>query len=230
VRQWVLSLPHPVCLLLGYDRMLCSEVLAIFLRALLAWYRERAKAVLGLAEAEAGAVTVIQRFGSALNLNVHYHALVLDGVYARDTGGTSVRFHAVPAPSDAAIESLVGNIAARVLRLLVRRGRLQWDDGAFVVTAEGAGEADPLVAACQAASVQGRVAIGAEAGQGVVRMLRLRGWRRHGHGAASAVCGAVRLQSPRRRGGGRRRPSEAGKTLSLRCSSAPLHRAPVRPG
>lgn len=28
-----------------------------------------------------GAVTLIQRFGSALNLNIHLHMLFLDGVY-----------------------------------------------------------------------------------------------------------------------------------------------------
>ena len=28
-----------------------------------------------------GAVTLIQRFGSALNLNIHFHILFLDGVY-----------------------------------------------------------------------------------------------------------------------------------------------------
>ena len=32
------------------------------------------------AEAQAGAVTLIQRFGSALNLNIHFHMLFLDGV------------------------------------------------------------------------------------------------------------------------------------------------------
>jgi hypothetical protein len=35
---------------------------------------------------------VIQRFGGALNLNVHIHALVLDGVFARDAAGV-VAFH-----------------------------------------------------------------------------------------------------------------------------------------
>ncbi len=29
-----------------------------------------------------------QRFGGALNLNVHVHALVLDGVFAKDRAGT----------------------------------------------------------------------------------------------------------------------------------------------
>jgi hypothetical protein len=63
VRQWVLSLPHPVRRLLGYDRKLCGEVLTIFVRTVLAWHRHRAKVVLGLTDAESGAVTVIQRFG-----------------------------------------------------------------------------------------------------------------------------------------------------------------------
>ena len=34
-------------------------------------------------EADSGAVTLIQRFGSAAKLNVHLHRLVLDGVYRR---------------------------------------------------------------------------------------------------------------------------------------------------
>lgn len=31
--------------------------------------------------AQTGAVTLIQRFGSALNLNIHFHMLFLDGAY-----------------------------------------------------------------------------------------------------------------------------------------------------
>ena len=32
---------------------------------------------------QTGAVTLIQRFGSALNLNLHYHLLFLDGAYTQ---------------------------------------------------------------------------------------------------------------------------------------------------
>ena len=35
--------------------------------------------------AETGAVTLIQRFSSALNLNIHFHMLFLDGVYLKST-------------------------------------------------------------------------------------------------------------------------------------------------
>ena len=33
-----------------------------------------------------GAVVHAQRFGSALNLNLHFHALVLDGVFVESDG------------------------------------------------------------------------------------------------------------------------------------------------
>jgi hypothetical protein len=42
--------------------------------------------------ADTGAVTLIQRFGSALNLNIHFHMLFLDGVYVN---GATARFHRV---------------------------------------------------------------------------------------------------------------------------------------
>jgi hypothetical protein len=38
--------------------------------------------------AHTGAVTLIQRFGSALNLNIHLHMLFLDGVYVDNWKGT----------------------------------------------------------------------------------------------------------------------------------------------
>jgi len=57
-----------------------------------------------LAEAEArgqnvcrcGAVTFIQRFGGALNLNVHFHTLFLDGVYEVLPRSSGLRFRPLP--------------------------------------------------------------------------------------------------------------------------------------
>jgi hypothetical protein len=43
---------------------------------------------------QTGAVTLIQRFGSALNLNIHFHMLFLDGVYVERSDG-SVQFRTV---------------------------------------------------------------------------------------------------------------------------------------
>ena len=49
-------------------------------RSVFRFYQERGRA-LGLAAGQTGSVTVVQRFGSALNLNVHLHCLVLDGLF-----------------------------------------------------------------------------------------------------------------------------------------------------
>lgn len=43
--------------------------------------------------AKTGAVTLIQRFGSALNLNIHFHMLFLDGVYVIVSGQATAFFH-----------------------------------------------------------------------------------------------------------------------------------------
>ena len=41
------------------------------------WYRKQARA-LGIQESPGGSVTIAQRFGSALNLNPHFHSLLLE--------------------------------------------------------------------------------------------------------------------------------------------------------
>jgi hypothetical protein len=41
--------------------------------------------------ADTGAVTLIQRFGSAANLSIHLHCLVLDGVYPHTQGEPAFR-------------------------------------------------------------------------------------------------------------------------------------------
>ena len=52
--------------------------------------------------AKTGAVTLIQRFGSALNLNIHFHMLFLDGVYV--VNGERPVFRRLPAPTSQALE------------------------------------------------------------------------------------------------------------------------------
>jgi hypothetical protein len=47
------------------------------------------------AEGHGGAVTLIQRFGAAANLNIQLHCLVLDGVYRRGADGAPEKQAAV---------------------------------------------------------------------------------------------------------------------------------------
>ena len=69
IRQWVLTLPYPLRYRCAYDARLTSAVLRAFLRALFAELRRRARKQWDARGEQCGAVTFIQRFGSALNLN-----------------------------------------------------------------------------------------------------------------------------------------------------------------
>jgi hypothetical protein len=64
---------------------------------------------------------VEQEFGGGLNLNVHFHTLVLDGVFSNG-GGEPLRFRPLPPPTDEEVAVVLGTISARVRRLLRRRG------------------------------------------------------------------------------------------------------------
>lgn len=76
VRQWVLTLPFPLRFRMAYDAGLTSDVLRIFLRAVFSSLRRRACGKRPIFLPQGGAVTFVQRFGDALNLNrcAHYPA------------------------------------------------------------------------------------------------------------------------------------------------------------
>ena len=158
VRQWVLSLPPRLRYRLAWDHALCRAVVGRTMRAILGFLRRRARED-GVMDGRSGAVAIVQRFGGALNLNVHFHALVLDGVFARH--GDTVRFHPCP-PLDAAdVNEVLATVSAYVGRLLAHGGSGDGDDGGMLD--EWADEA-PVLAGLAAASVQGRVALGSRAG------------------------------------------------------------------
>lgn len=63
----------------------------------------QARKALGLAstrQAHAGAMVAVRRFGCALNLNVHFHALVFDGVYVLDAFDNPVFMNLKPPDLD----------------------------------------------------------------------------------------------------------------------------------
>src|SRR5215472_12884303 len=71
-------------------------------------------------QANTGAVTLIQRFGSAANLNIHLHCLVLDGVYLNRDGAAV--FHEAAVLTVKELEVLLGKIITRTMRILTRLG------------------------------------------------------------------------------------------------------------
>ncbi|MDX1388822.1 MAG: transposase zinc-binding domain-containing protein, partial [Acidobacteriota bacterium] len=118
VRQWVLSLPFSLRYRLAYDAHLTRDVLRIFVRRVFASLRRRARRRWPMDDPQCGAVTFVQRFGGALNLNVHFHTLVLDGVHDL---GDGVRFRPLPPPDDNEVERVARSVARGIARLLERR-------------------------------------------------------------------------------------------------------------
>ena len=133
---------------------------------MLGFYRRRARRR-GVPDGRGGAVTVIQRFGGGLQLNVHFHSLLLDGVFTERADGT-LEFHPADPPSDEEVARLLATVRRRVLRLLTRRG----------LAVEDAPDQDPLteespaLAGISSAAVQGRVALGPRAGARVIQLGR----------------------------------------------------------
>ena len=113
VRQWVLSLPFALRYRLAYDARLTSDVLNVFMPALFGELRRRAQELLRLRSPQCGAVTFIQRFGDALNCNLHFHCLVIDGVYAAGEDGRP-EFYPLPAPEDKDVHHLTTLVSQRV--------------------------------------------------------------------------------------------------------------------
>lgn len=125
LRQWVLSLPHALRFLLATNPGALTRVLSVVYRTIsghLLRTNGRRTRITG----HTGAVTLIQRFGSALNLNIHFHMLLLDGVYLAD-GVDAPVFHPVAAPGANELQGLVERIAARVGQVLERRGLIERD-------------------------------------------------------------------------------------------------------
>ena len=164
VRQWVLSLPHRLRYRLAGDHDLCRAVVGRTMRAILGFLRRRARDA-GVQDGRSGAVAIVQRFGGAVNLNIHIHALVVDGVFGHDA--TGLRFYPAAALDAADVDEVLATVEAYLQRLLPPQGLEETDAGGSTVD-EWAEEA-PVLAGLAAASVKGRVALGSRAGARVRR-------------------------------------------------------------
>jgi len=110
--------------------------------------------------AQTGAVTLIQRFGSALNLNVHFHLLVLDGAYVRVN--SRLQFRRVAPPTKLELDQLLQTITSRVGRHLQRRGWLTRDPESSHLSLD---REDTALDRLLSHSITYRIALGPRAGQ-----------------------------------------------------------------
>jgi hypothetical protein len=167
VRQWVLSFPIPLRSLFAVYPELLTPVLQIIQRVINTFLIKQTS--VKRQEAASGAITLIQRFGSAANLNIHLHGLVLDGVYQTGGEGTPV-FHPTAAPSNEQLQTLLHKIIKRILKLLTRLEYLIEEDGITYMARSESLDPDDVMAPLQAASSTWRIAAGPRAGRKVLSL------------------------------------------------------------
>jgi len=170
MRQWVLSVPFPLRFLFASNPKAMTGVLGIVYRAISTHLTQ--KAGLKKSVAQTGAVTLIQRFGSALNLNIHFHMLFLDGVYSSNRHPKW--FRQVKAPNRAELTRLTRTIAQRVGRYLERQGLVERDTGNIFLTQDAvdASNEDPTNQLL-GSSVTYRIAVGPQQGRKVFTLQTL---------------------------------------------------------
>ncbi len=165
IRQWVLSFPYPLRFLFVTHPAVLGQVLGIVYRVIATHLVRQAGQT--HRTARTGAVTLIQRFGSALNLNIHFHMLFLDGVYVEGRPGAPPRFQWVREPTFPQLTRLAHTIAVRVGRCLQRHGLLEAEHDDLI---DAAWEDDPMPSLLGHA-ITYRIAVGPHQGR-KVRMLQ----------------------------------------------------------
>jgi hypothetical protein len=118
-----------------------TAVLHIFLRVVETHLRRSSPGA--SARARFGAVSLVHRFGAALNRHLHYHCCILDGVFEPPaTGGVQFRQAAALTPD--AVATITEQVRRRVLRWFAHRhlldpddarDRLTWEHGGFSLDA-----------------------------------------------------------------------------------------------
>ncbi len=122
VRQYVLTLPYELRRLAAFKADVLTAIGRIAVDAIFASYRARASRH-GVEDGQCGAVNFVQRFGGSLNLHVHLHVALLDGVFVRDPRG-GVMFHPAAPPTREELDAIVRRVQHRVAAWLRRHGYL----------------------------------------------------------------------------------------------------------
>ena len=107
----------------------------------------------------------MQRFGGALNLNVHFHLLQIEGVYELKKTATA-KFKKRKAPSGHDIKNLVMVIREKLIKHLRRSGYLK-DTSSDDNEKDPLFEKEPTYAGLMSASVRQRILLGERQGQRV---------------------------------------------------------------
>ncbi|MGK0302973.1 MAG: hypothetical protein ACI89X_003860 [Planctomycetota bacterium] len=165
-----MSLPYRVRLLCAHDPAALSAVRRILVHAVSGYYERTAKRF-GKPLPRTGAVAFVQRFDSALRLNVHLHVLWLDGVYSHEPGRGGVEWCQHEQVTDADVAQLVRRVRDRVRRKLRKMGKWLEDNDALAGDAMcDPSDAEQLLLELGEGAVQGVAVTAKRRGQRDVRI------------------------------------------------------------
>jgi len=182
-RQWCLSFPVALRYALATSRRLQKSIHRAVINVINKHYSKE----LARQSTHPGSVTFIQRFGSALNLNPHFHILFLDGVYSKNSKNELV-FKKQKTLSNQDVEAVLTKIRDSLVSIL-RRQRILDKQGSLTYEFEEH-DPSPYEAARKASTLQ-VIACGDRAGKPVRRLGRGLGYEGQQAKATSLLCASL---------------------------------------
>jgi hypothetical protein len=167
-RQFVITLPYPLRYWCHFNSKLRNRVHSHIVSSINQHYLKKAKKS-GIKNPKTGAISFTQRWGSALNLNLHWHILYLDGIYNQI--GNDTIFHNLAKITESEVEGILKQIVHKVLRYL-RRSNFIDKEGELVKNPalDPLFEEHQVINDASAMSIAGKIAFGPNAGKYVRRI------------------------------------------------------------
>ena len=169
-RQYVVTFPYSLRFWMATSRKLTNLIHKIASEEIASFY-SRVAAAKGILLSEPGGMSFLQRFGSACNLNLHFHIIVAEGVWSTASG--ILQFFHLRGPSDEDTAAIIKAISGRSITCLKENGYISDDDADAspnLVDNLFANTPDLLCAA--SASINHKIAFGENAGKNIRRIGR----------------------------------------------------------
>lgn len=163
-RQWVISFPYSLRYLLAYNTEIINLVLDIYIKVISTWIRKQARKK-GIRFSQTGAITLIQKSGSFLSTNTHFHTLFLEGVYHEDSKTKKLLFTKISPPSNDDIKVILHKIQKRTISSLLKFGIIEEAEPYQISVTDSQLDQNSALAQCLAASIRYRIAGGKNKGQ-----------------------------------------------------------------
>ena len=156
-RQWVLVLPKRLRYFVHRSPALASDISQILARTLERYYKRKTGRL--KTPAATAQMHVIQRFGSKVNLHIHDHAVISDGVFERIGG--RLWFVPAPEPTEEELAALSRSLRRKILLRMLKTGAIPEETGRELLARKFGGF-----------SLNGQVRIEAEDRPALERLLR----------------------------------------------------------